>query len=371
MRKVYGILTFIAIFLSFLSYAQITLTQLPSGGNKKAWVGERVGLTDITIHYDRPGVKEREGKIWGQLVPAGFLNLGFGSARESPWRAGANENTTIEFSNDVKIDGQLLKAGKYGFFIAYDATEPTIIFSKNSTSWGSYYYDPKEDVLRVKVKAVPLANSVEWLRYEFLDQTESNATIALEWEKLRIPFKVETDYIADQIASFRKELRSERGFFWLAWDQAAQWALIHNTNLEEALLWADSATSPGFGGNHVFQPWGTKADILLKLGRTADADAAIKQALPFATMQEVHQYARRLVQQKRLKEAMDAFSNNYKKYPKEFTTLIGITRGYSALGVYKNALKFAKMGLPVAPDAGNKTSVEGMIKKLEAGQDIN
>src|SRR5215216_3111067 len=217
MRKSIFFFSFLFLSLSFLnnSLAQITLTQLPSGGNKKAWVGERVGLTDIIINYDRPGVKGREGKIWGELIPAGYVNQGFGNAKESPWRAGANENTTIEFSNDVKVEGQFLKAGKYGFFIAYDAAEPTIIFSKNSTSWGSYYYDPKEDILRVKVKTVPMNNSVEWLKYEFLNQTENSVTIALEWEKQMIPFKVETDYIADQIASFRKELRSERGFFWL------------------------------------------------------------------------------------------------------------------------------------------------------------
>src|SRR6476661_9185497 len=114
--------------------AQITLTQLPSGGNKKAMVGERVGITDITIHYDRPGVKGREGKIWGELIPVGYIDPGFGSSKSSPWRAGANENTTIEFSNDVTIEGQPIKAGRYGFFIAYDPNESTLIFSKNATS---------------------------------------------------------------------------------------------------------------------------------------------------------------------------------------------------------------------------------------------
>src|SRR5881398_3419970 len=82
--------------------AQITLTGLPSGGNKKAVIGERIGLTDITIHYDRPRVKGREGKIWGQLIPAGFVDQGFGSSKAAPWRAGANESTTIEFSKDRK-----------------------------------------------------------------------------------------------------------------------------------------------------------------------------------------------------------------------------------------------------------------------------
>ena len=136
MRK-FLLLGLTTLFLATLS-AQITLTTLPSGGNKKAIIGERVGLTDILIHYSRPGVKGREGKIWGQLVPAGYVDLGFGNTKSSPWRAGANENTTIEFSNDVTIEGQPLKAGKYGFFIAYDSTESTLIFSKNSTSWGSY-----------------------------------------------------------------------------------------------------------------------------------------------------------------------------------------------------------------------------------------
>jgi tetratricopeptide (TPR) repeat protein len=365
------LLSSILFLIAISASAQITITQLPSGGNKKAWVGERVGITDITINYDRPGVKGREGKIWGELVPAGYVNLGFGSAKESPWRAGANENTTIEFSNDVKIEDQLLKAGKYGFFIAYDAAEPTIIFSKNSTSWGSYYYEPKEDVLRVKVKIKPLTNSVERLKYEFLDQTENSATIALEWEKQMISFKVETDYVADQIASFRRELRSQRGFFWLAWDQAAQWALQHNTNLDEALLWSDSATGRNFGGSNIFQPWTTKADILYKLGRTAESDAAMKQALAFASVQDMHQYGRRLVQQKRTKEAMDVFKMNYQKNPGQFTTLVGMARGYSAMGDYKNALKFAKQSLSLAPDALNKTSMEGAIKKLEAEQDIN
>src|SRR5438128_7609093 len=90
-------------------YAQLTTT--PSGGNKKAVVGERIGLTDVTIHYDRPGVKGREGKIWGALVYKGFTNLGFGSSKAAPWRAGANENTTFTFSDDVKVEGHDLPAG--------------------------------------------------------------------------------------------------------------------------------------------------------------------------------------------------------------------------------------------------------------------
>src|SRR3982751_867087 len=155
----------ILLIIPFLSFSQLSLTVLPSGGNKKAVVGEQIGLTQVTIHYDRPGVKGREGKIWGQLIPAGFIDQGFGSSKAAPWRAGANENTTIEFSNDVKIEGQPLKKGVYGFFVAYGPDECTLILSNNSTSWGSFYYNESEDALRVKVKPVSLPNSVEWLKY--------------------------------------------------------------------------------------------------------------------------------------------------------------------------------------------------------------
>src|SRR5688572_6202139 len=205
-------LLLLTLFIAVISFSQIPLTVAPSGGNKKATVSERIGLTDVTIHYDRPAVKGREGKMWGQLVHTGFTDQGFGSSKAAPWRAGANENTTIEFNNAVKIEGQSLPAGKYGFFIAYDPTEPTLIFSKNSSSWGSYYYDEKEDALRVKVKSQATDKSTEWLKYEFLNQTEEAATIALSWEKVMIPFRIETEYVNDQLASFRKELRTEKGF---------------------------------------------------------------------------------------------------------------------------------------------------------------
>jgi len=360
-----------SLIISTTIHAQITLTQLPSGGNKKAMVSERVGLTDITIHYDRPGVKGREGKIWGNLVPVGFIDQGFGTSKAAPWRAGANENTIIEFSNDVTIEGQPLKAGKYAFFIAYDSTESTLIFSNNATSWGSFYYEPKEDALRVKIKPVRTSNNVEWLKYEFMNETENAATIALEWEHVMFPFRVETNYVKDQLESFRRELRTERGFFWLAWDQAAQWSLQRNVNLEQALQWSDSATGRSFGGANLFQPKTTKAQILNKLGRTAEADAIMKAALPLANMQELHQYGRSLLQQKKTKEALDVFKMNFQKNPNQFTTLVGLTRGYSANADYQNALKYAKLALPLAPDGINKTFVEGAIKKLEEGKDVN
>ncbi|HEY6505183.1 MAG TPA: DUF2911 domain-containing protein [Chitinophagaceae bacterium] len=349
------------------------LTTPPDGGNKKAMIGERIGITDVTIHYDRPGVKGREGKVWGQLVHAGFADLGFGTSKAAPWRAGSNENTTMTFSTDVKIEGQNLPAGTYGFFIAYQPEECVLIFSKNSTSWGSYFYDDKEDVLRVKVKPAATDKSVEWLKYEFMNQTENAATIALQWEKLAIPFKVEVDLDKLQLESFRRELRGERSFSpgWQSYQQAAKYTADRNVSLEEGLKWANQAVSDPFAGQANFVTLSTKAGILAKLGRKSEADSIMKAAIPMGTMQQIHQYGRQLLAEKKTKEALEVFKTNYQKNPDQYTTLMGLTRGYSANADHKNALKYANMALAVAPGLQAKTQVEGMIEKLKAGKDVN
>ncbi len=367
------ILLVAASLVALFTSTTAQLTTPPEGGNKKAFVGERIGLTDVMIEYHRPGVKGREGKIWGQLVHTGYQDLGFGTSKAAPWRAGANENTIIHFSTDVKVEGKELPAGKYGLFIAYDPNECTVIFSKNYTSWGSYFYDDKEDVLRVKVKPQATNNSVEWLKYEFMDETNTGATVALLWEKMKIPVKIETDYVNLQLETFRRELRGERSFSpgWQSFNQAAQFCLQNNVNLEEGLKWAEQAATGQFVGEKNFVTLSTKAQLLAKLGRTAEADAAMKEALPLGTTIQIHTYARQLVQQKKSKEAFDAFKLNYDRHPNEFTTTLGMARGYSAIGDYKKAAGFAQKALPMAPDKNNKDNVERFIKLLGEGKDIN
>lgn len=347
------------------------LTTIPDGGNKKAMVGERIGLTDVTIHYSRPGVKGREGKIWGGLVPFGYTDLGFGTSKAAPWRAGANENTTIEFSTDVMIEGQPLAAGRYGFFIAVDKEASTLIFSKNSTSWGSFFYDAKEDALKVTVKQQPQDKSVEWLTYQFMDQTANSAIVALQWEKWQFAFKVETDIDKNQLQSFRNELKSDKGFDSKAWAQAADWCADHKTNLEEALQWADYAIGAEFVGEKSFRTLSVKSRILNLLNRQAEADALMKEALPIGNMNEVHGYARQLMAAKKVKEAAEAFRANYKKYPNTFTTNMGMARALSGEGNYKEALKYAGIALTQVPDPNNKLVIETAMEKLKAGKDMN
>ena len=208
------------------------------------------------------------------------------------------------------------------------------------------------------------------MKYEFTDPTDSTATIALQWEKLAIPVKIEVDYINEQIQSFRRELRTDRGFLWESWDQAAQWCVQHNVNLNEASMWADTATGPIFGGDRSFQAWSTKAQILQKMGRNEEAAQVMKKALPYGNMNELHQYGRQLLGMKLNKMAFDVFKANYDKYPNQFTTLMGLTRGYSAIGDYPNALKYANLALPLAPEP-QKANVLTMIDKLKAGKDVN
>ena len=369
MKKSFSLIFISLIIQSIFLSVNAQLTVPPSGGNKKASVSEMIGLTHVIINYDRPGVKKREGHIWGDLIPAGYTDQGFGSSKAAPWRAGANENTTFEVSTDVKIEGQTLPAGKYGFFVAYNPSECTLLFSKNSTSWGSFFYNPSEDVLKVKVKPVKLENSVEWLKYEFTDQTPTSAVVQLQWEKLSIPFKIEVDLVNNQIEVFRKELRNKLGFDYKNWNQAAQYAVDNKVNLQEALLWSDTAIK--FGGNKDFRVQSTRAAILKELGKTEESDAVMKSALPNASMQDIHQYGRQLLAQKRYKEAFEVFKMNYTKYPNEFTTNMGMVRSYSALGDYKNALLIAKHAETLAPDKLNKDFVTKAIKLLQEGKDIN
>jgi tetratricopeptide (TPR) repeat protein len=362
------------IFLFCLLFAlqtQAQLTTPPNGGNKKAMVSEQVGITDVTITYNRPGVKGREGKIWGSLVHYGFADLGFGTSKAAPWRAGANENTTIEFSTPVTVEGQPLPAGKYGFFIAVQPDECTLIFSKNASSWGSYFYNEHEDALRVKVKPVSLDKSVEWLEYRFEDETPSSATIALYWEKKKIPFTVAVDLPKLQLESFRRELRSDKGFTWQAWNEAANYCLTNNTNLEEGLEWANQSIEAPFVGEANFVTLSTKAGLLNKLGRTAEADSTMHKAFPLGNMQQLHNYARNLLQQHQDKQAFDVFKKNYDKNPNVFTTNMGMARGYSALGNYKEALNYARKALAQAPDQNNKTNLEKLVAQLQEGKNIN
>lgn len=362
-------------FLVLLFLAQQTAfaqaIRLPDGGtNPKRMAGARVGVTEIEINWNSPGVKGREGKIWGTPVAYyGFTVLGFGSDMESPWRAGANESTTISFSTDVKINGKTLKAGTYGFFIALYADSCTLIFNKNTKGWGSYFYDKSQDVLRVGTRQQKdLKESVERLEYVFAKETDHSIEVALQWERWRIPFAVEVDLVNTALASIRTELSGALGFDPPSLQAAAAWCLTNQVNYEEALGWINRATDPNLGAVKSFAALSTKADLLSKLNRQAEAGPIMAAALESATAVEMHQYGRRLLNEKKTKEAMAVFERNYKQNKGAWPTHVGMMRGYSAMGDLKKALEHARLAVSQAPDDLNKRSLEQAVKTLESGK---
>ena len=155
----------------------------------KASATQRLGVdTDVTIEYSRPGVKGR--KIWGELVPYGLApGTEFSNEKPFPWRAGANENTTIEFNKDLLIEGEKLSAGKYGIHMIPAEKDWVIIFSANNSAWGSFSYDQEEDALRVTVTPVAAPHQ-EWLIFGFEDLAGTSAIAYLHWETLKVPFTI-------------------------------------------------------------------------------------------------------------------------------------------------------------------------------------
>ncbi len=367
------LLTLLVMLFTIPLFAQVPYNAAALNGyTKRAMVAEQVGLTEVAITYHRPAVNGREGKIWGAVVHKGFIDQGFGNGKPAPWRAGANENTVIAFDHDVKIEGQPLPKGRYGFFIAYDPAESIIIFSKRTDAWGSFFSDEREDVLRVKVKPQALEKSVEHLQYAFSAQTKNSAMLSLSWEKLSIGFKIEVDDLQQQYEAFVAESQNPRGFTSQGLNIAANWALQNNYQLEKGLEWATLATSSNFPGDpNSFPALTTKAAILNKLGRSAEATTVIKTALPLGNVSQLQQLGRQLLTAKDPKAAMVVFQYNYDKNPNHVIAFTGMARGLSANGEYAKALEYANKALPLAPNEQNKQAIQSMIEKLKAGKDVN
>lgn len=357
--------------LSSFAGAQ-ALTQPPSGDNQRASVSQGIGLVTVRIDYSSPDVHgpdgaDRKGRIWGELVPYGLHDLGFNDCTSCPWRAGANENTVFTVSHDVMIEGQPLPAGSYGLHMIADPNEWTVIFSKNSTSWGSFWYRPEEDQLRVKVQPQP-SEYREWLTYEFTDRRPAAATVAMQWENLQVPFRIAVPNVTDlYVGQIRRELRNAQSFTWTNWNAAAQYCLNANTNLAEAESWARHAVEDPFSGNVNLTTLGTLAQVQLARGNDAEAQKTIDRAiaLPVDGPTPVHMFARQLQIQGKNAEALRVFQANARQFPDRWPTTLGLARGYAAAGDPKTALIHAKQAVAQAPDEPNRKNVERLVQQLE------
>ncbi len=355
---------------AILATAQMDLP--PSGGNPRATVSEEVGITSITIKYSRPGVKGREGKIWGGVVANGFGTFSFITNKNtSPWRAGANEATVITFEHDVKIEGQDLKAGAYALFMAMEPDSALLIFSKETDAWGSFYYRETDDVLRVKVKSVPLDKSVEWLKYEFSDYTDTSCVIAMQWEKRSVPFRVDVDVDNIVLARMRAELTGVKSFVSADLLQASMYCFNKSINLEEALGWAQRAVYGKPFGQTGFDAYKNLAAGYEKLDRQAQADSVMNEGLAIANLNQYIAYGKALIARKRLDQSIETMQNAQARFGDVYAVNNGFAYAYSAKSDYAKALEYANKALLQAPTPQAKTAVGANIEKLKAGKDIN
>ena len=274
----------------------------------------------------------------------------------------------------MKVEGKDLKAGTYALFLDVEPSGPWYWIFSNHVGWGSFQYDPKDDVLRVPVTAQD-APFTEFLTYGFDERRPDSAVAFLQWEKKWIPFKIEVANVNElYVARMRQELQSWAGFRYEDWQTAAQFCADNKINLEEALTWADKAINAPFRGATVghedFTTLQTKAAVLEAMGRQADADAVMQRALhlPGTDAVYVYAYGVRLLRGGKNDQAMEVFTFNQQQHPQErFWTYLGLARGYTALGNKKNAIANWEIVLRnVPPNMISRTAgFEAALKKLK------
>jgi hypothetical protein len=314
---------------------------------------QRVGLTDVTITYHRPLVNGR--KIWGGLVPLGEV-----------WRAGANQNTTIEFSDPVSVEGKPLEKGIYGLHMIPTADSWTVIFSKMSSAWGSYTYKKEEDALRVEVKPRP-TEMEEALEYEFEELKPDSATVTMKWEKVAVPFKIAINDAESTVANIRNQMRGRAQYEWEAPNQAGQFCLNKKTNLDEALKWVDLSIQ----NEERFENLTTKADLLKAMNKPDDAKKVWDQAIAKTTPPQLYSYARRLKSENKDAEAMEILKDVAKRYPATVFAHLANARIKSAAGDFAGAAEDAKKAQAAATSDQQKNNIKLLIDCLQAKQDIN
>ncbi|MGX1930115.1 DUF2911 domain-containing protein [Flagellimonas sp. 2504JD4-2] len=253
----------------FIGVASFTLSAqdmlVATKVSPKASVMQRIGTTDVTVVYHSPSAKKR--KIFGGIVPYDFVVDGV----EYPWRAGSNENTTVEFSHDVKVQGKPLAKGKYGLHIFVKEKEWTYIFSKNADSWGSFSYKKEEDALRVT--AIPQQNAYqEWLNYEFVTREPQSAVLELQWSNLKCGIKIEVDVTETVLADLKtKEEKNVDDYV-----KIAQLTIVKDpSDVDAALQYVEKSFEIG----EEFRNLILKSNLLAKQGKVSESRAYEKRAL--------------------------------------------------------------------------------------------
>ena len=337
-------LAFVLVTCTF-TFAQTVTTPRPS---PNAILKQNIGLTEVTVNYSRPSVirgnNNRTGQIWGNQVPYGLAPNNFGNQQPMPWRAGANENTIISFSTDVSIEGEPLAAGSYGLhMIPEESGNVTVIFSDNTSSWGSFWYDQSEDALRVDVQMedAPFTNV---LTYEFTSFGNLEGTLALNWDDRTIPIKISTSQEV-VLQSFRDELRGVTGFGWRGSLSAAQYCFQNNINHDEAIGWTDASIANTKNAQNL----SVKAGLLIQKGDKAKGIKVADEAAAMANLGQLNFLGYQMMGVQEYDKAIEYFKLNIKNNPKDANSHDSLGEAYMAKGDNKNAIKEFKKCLSMNP----------------------
>lgn len=260
MRNTATLLTLIFLFVG-LSEMKAQQIQMPQA-SPSAQISQKVGLTDVTIEYSRPSMRGR--KIFGELVPFGQV-----------WRTGANAATVLTFSTEVKVEGKSLPAGSYALYSIPGKSTWTVILSKNTKLWGAVGYDASDDVMRFTVKPGKTGQKYETMEINFVDISDTGASIALKWENTRIKFRIETE--VDEIVMAQiKELVIDQepqnpGLYY----QAANYYFTNNKDINQAYVWIKKSVDadPKYWTMHL------KAKIELALGMKKEALESARKSM--------------------------------------------------------------------------------------------
>jgi hypothetical protein len=351
-----AILMLIAL-VSTTAYTQVTTPRVPSPA---ATVTQTIGISTVTVKYSRPSVKGRE--IWGALVPYGWNVQVFGTGNSAPWRAGANENTVIQFSHDAKVEGQPVPAGSYGLtFVINKDNTGEVILSKDYKSWGSFFYDPKQDLMRAKIQVRDIPQT-ELLTYDFINDTKTSSELVLDWEKKQFPVKIEFDVDNIVMANAAAELKGATGFNWQGPASAANYALQNKVNLEQGLKWADQAV----GQNNSFNTLSLKSNILKEMDNTAESDKIMNDAMAIATENELNTYGYTLLGAGNNDKAIEVLILNTQRHPKSANTWDSLGEAYATKGDKKNAIINFKKSLSMNPPANVRANSEKFLHQLGA-----
>lgn len=332
----------------------------PRTASPGATVSQNIGISNVTVNYSRPSVKGRD--VWGALVPYGWNVQSFGSQKEAPWRAGANENTVLTLSHDATVQGIKVPAGSYGlFFVINKDNTGEVVVSKDFRSWGSFWYDPAQDVMRARISLREIPHT-KTLTYDFINADKTSAELVLNWEKKQFPVKIE--FAVDQIvmANAKEELKNTTGFTWQGYSSAANYSLQNKIDMEQGLKWIETAITQ----NKNFQTMQIKAGLLKETGKTEEHDKLMKEALVIATENELNNYGYQLLGQNNFDKAIEVLALVTTRFPKSANAWDSLGEAYALKGDKDTAIKYFKKSLTLNPPAGTKANSEKYLKQFGA-----